>query len=61
MAQWLDSHAFTAEGTGLIPGQETKILQATWWSQKKKKNVDLPSISSPEAPQSVNESKAQSC
>ena len=27
----------TAEGTGLIPGRETKILKTVWCGQKKKK------------------------
>ena len=30
-------HAFTVVGPGSIPGQETKILQVVWCSQKKKK------------------------
>ena len=37
MVQWLGLHAFTAKGTGSVPGQETKIPQAVWCSQKKKK------------------------
>ena len=28
--QWLGHRALTAEGTGSIPGQGTKILQAAW-------------------------------
>jgi len=28
MVQWSGLHTFTAKGTGLIPGQRTKILQA---------------------------------
>ena len=32
--QWLGLCAFTAEGTGSIPGWGTKIPQATWGSQK---------------------------
>ena len=35
--QWLGLSAFTAMGLGLIPGQGTKIPQAVWCSQKKKK------------------------
>ena len=35
--QWLGRHAFTAEGMGLIPDQETKISQGVQCSQKKKK------------------------
>ena len=34
----LGLHTFTAEGTGSIPGWETKIPQAAWCAQKKKKN-----------------------
>ena len=33
--QWLGIHAFTAEGTGSVPGQGTKILQAVQCGQKK--------------------------
>ena len=29
MVQWLGLHAFTAKGPGSIPGQGTKIPQAT--------------------------------
>ena len=35
--QWLGPHAFTAKGLSSIPGQGTKILQATQLGQKKKK------------------------
>ena len=35
--QCLGLHASTAGGTGLIPGQGTKIPQAAWRHQKKKK------------------------
>ena len=35
--QWLGLHAFTAGGTGSIPGWGTKILQTTWCGQKKEK------------------------
>ena len=34
--QWLGLPAFTAEGLGSVPSQGTKILQATWHSQKQK-------------------------
>jgi len=34
--QWLGLHAFTAEVSGLIHGQGTKIPQAVWHGQKKK-------------------------
>ena len=30
-------HTFTAGDTGSVPGQGTKILQAAWLGQKKKK------------------------
>ena len=36
MVQQLGLHASTAGGMGLIPGQETKTLHATWHGQKKK-------------------------
>ena len=37
-AQWLGLQASTAGGTGKIPGQGTRILQAApWRSQKKQK------------------------
>ena len=32
--QWLGLHAFTAKGPDSNPGQETKISQATQYSQK---------------------------
>ena len=35
--QWLVLHASTAGGTGLIPGQGTKIPHAMWQKKKKKK------------------------
>ena len=35
--QWLPHHASNAGGTGLIPGQGTRIPQAAWGSKKKKK------------------------
>ena len=38
VVQCLRLHIFTAGGTGSNPGQGTKILHATWHSQKKKKN-----------------------
>ena len=37
VVQWLGLHALTAEGPGSIPGRGTKIPQATWYGQKKKK------------------------
>ena len=37
--QWLRLCAFTVEGLGLIPGGGTKIPQAAWRGQKKKKVV----------------------
>ena len=35
--QWLGRCASTAGGMGLIPGEGTKILHATWSGQKKEK------------------------
>ena len=35
VVQWLGLYASTARGTGLIPGQGTKIPQATWHGQSK--------------------------
>ena len=35
--QWLGLRAFPVKGEGSIPGQGSKIPQATWCSQKKKK------------------------
>ena len=37
--QWLRLHASTAGGTGLIPGQGTKIPQTTECGQKKNWHV----------------------
>ena len=39
--KWLRLHAFTAEAVGLIPGWVTKILQAEWHGQKKKKEMKI--------------------
>ena len=39
MVQWLGVQAFTTEGIGSIPGQGTKIPQATWPKEIKKKNL----------------------
>ena len=38
--QWLEFLAFTAEDTGSIPGQGTKILQPARGDQKKKKRTE---------------------
>ena len=35
--QWLRLRTSTTGGTGLIPGQGTKIPHAAWCSQKKRK------------------------
>ena len=35
VVQWLRLHALMAEGLGSIPGQGTKIPQATWANKKK--------------------------
>ena len=37
MLQWLELHTFTVLDLGSIPGQGTKILQATGYGRKKKK------------------------
>ena len=42
--QSLGFGAFMAEGPGSISGQGTKILQAVWHVQKKKKNPMLNKI-----------------
>ena len=34
VVQWLRLHTSNAEGMGLIPGQGTKVLQATWYGPK---------------------------
>ena len=39
MVQWLGLCTSTAGGIGLIPGQGIKILQVTWYSQKKIKTT----------------------
>ena len=41
MVQWLGLGAFTAGAPGSIPGQETKIPQATQCGKKKKKDSAL--------------------
>lgn len=41
MVQGLGLHASTTEGTGLIPGLGTKILHASWRSQKKKEKKKI--------------------
>ena len=38
MVHWLRLHASAAEGTGSIPGQGTKILQAVWYGQEQKQS-----------------------
>ena len=35
--QWLRLHVSNTRGTGSIPGRGTKILQAAWYGQKRKK------------------------
>ena len=39
MVQWLGFSAFTAQGAGSIPGQETKIPHAKRSGQKIKRNL----------------------
>ena len=40
MIQWLRLHAFNAEAAGPILGQATKIPQARWFNQKKKRDSE---------------------
>lgn len=40
LVQWLELSTFTVEGPDSISARGTKIPQATWCSQKKKKKVD---------------------
>ena len=37
--QWLGLHTFTARGSDLIPSQGTKLMQAMWYGQIKKKKT----------------------
>ena len=39
MVRWLRLHAFSAEGSGSIPGQGTKIPQAMWRGMKEQNEV----------------------
>ena len=39
--QWLRVHAPNTEGTGLVPGRETKIPHAAWYGLNKMKNLVL--------------------
>ena len=41
MVHWLGLCTLTAKGPGSVPGQETKIPQAMWYSQKKKRTVEI--------------------
>ena len=41
MVQWIEFHAPTAGGTGLIPGWGTKIMLALWHGKEKKKEPPL--------------------
>ena len=40
MVQWLGPVAFTVKGLVSIPGQVTKIPQATWYGQKTNKQAE---------------------
>ena len=40
MVQWLGPLAFTVKGLVSIPGQVTKIPQATWYGQKTNKQAE---------------------
>ena len=44
--QWLGLCASTAGGRGLIPGQGTKILHATWLTQNKQNETVVDSYNS---------------
>ena len=37
VVSWLRLYTFTAGNMGSIPGQETRLLLATWYSKKRKK------------------------
>ena len=39
MVQWVGLHTFTVKGLGSILGQGTKIPQAVWHGQKRKKII----------------------
>ena len=41
MVCWLGLCTVTAKGPGSVPGRETKIPQAMWYSQKKKIPVEI--------------------
>ena len=43
--QWLELHASTVGGAGLIPGWGTKISHVAWSSQKKKRNIQWEKVS----------------
>ena len=40
VVKWLELCAFTAEGLGLIPGQGTKIPQASWYGQNNNNKIN---------------------
>ena len=44
MVQWLRLHTLTVEGVDQIPGWGTKIPQAPWHGQKKKRENNIPPI-----------------
>ena len=44
MVQWLRLSAFTAVGSGLIPGRGTKIPQAVQHIQKEKRVIDVKTL-----------------
>ena len=54
MVQWLGLQASSLEAMGLIPGLETKILQALWHGQKNKKTNYLP----PQTPKNQTKTKS---
>ena len=40
VVQWLGLSALTAEGPGLISGQQTEIPQVVWFSKKKREKQE---------------------
>ena len=58
VVQWLGPCASTAGGMGSIPGQGTKIPQAAWCGQRKKKrrkeiSFQSPSLNSPSVDEGI--------
>ena len=47
VVQWLRFHASNAEGSGLIPGQGTKMLHATWPIREREVTQLCPTLCDP--------------